>query len=205
MLHSRDAENRMERWAPVIDLPDAVRAMAARGPEWATWVDAPAQAGAEPARRLEPIADGAPTHGYCSIVLPARTSDGAAAVLKIAFPDDESEHEHLALRRWGGDGAVRLLSAEPHRRALLLERLHERNLNELWDIEACEVVAALYRRIHVPALPRFARSRITSTVDQRADRATAQCAASAQAGRAGDRPRPRLRRRSGQHRHAHPR
>ena len=24
---------------PVIDLPDAVRAMAARGPEWATWVD----------------------------------------------------------------------------------------------------------------------------------------------------------------------
>jgi streptomycin 6-kinase len=74
-------------------------------------------------------------------------------MLKVAFPDDESEHEHLALRRWAGDGAVRLLSADPHRRAMLLERLSSRNLNELWDIEACEIVAALYERIHVPALP----------------------------------------------------
>ena len=36
-------------------------------------------------------------HGHCSLVPPAdwRT---AAAVLKISFPDDESEHEYLALR-----------------------------------------------------------------------------------------------------------
>jgi streptomycin 6-kinase len=139
---------------PVIDLPDAVQAMAARGPEWATWVDRLPKLVQSQLDDWNLIPEGAPTHGYCSVVLPARTPDGVAAVLKVAFPDDESEHEHLALRRWGGDGAVRLLAAEPHRRALLLERLHERNLNDLWDVEACEVVASLYQRIHVPALPR---------------------------------------------------
>ena len=68
--------------------------------------------------------DGEPIQGSGSMVLPVRTSDGGPAVLKINSPDAESEHEHLALRRWGGDGAVRLLSADPRRRALLLERLH---------------------------------------------------------------------------------
>ncbi len=38
---------------------------------------------------------------------------------------------------------------------MLLERLEQRNLNELWDIEACEIVAGLYGRLHVPALPRL--------------------------------------------------
>ena len=47
---------------------------------------------------------------------PVRTEDGTPAVLKLAFDgDDESEHEHLALQRWRGDGAVRLLRADPHR------------------------------------------------------------------------------------------
>jgi streptomycin 6-kinase len=86
-------------------------------------------------------------------------------MLKIAFPDPESEHEHLALRRWGGDGTVRLLRAEPHRGALLLERLQSRNLNELSDIEACEIVAARYARIHVPALPQL--HPLVGFIDQR--------------------------------------
>ena len=37
--------------------------------------------------------------------------------------------------------------------ALLLERLHPEDLADLWDLEACEIVAASYRRLHVPALP----------------------------------------------------
>jgi streptomycin 6-kinase len=86
-------------------------------------------------------------------VVPVRTEDGTAAVLKIGFPDEESEHEHLALRRWGGHGAVRLLSADPHRRALLLERLDADDLTGIADTQACEVVAELYRTLHVPALP----------------------------------------------------
>ena len=47
-------------------------------------------------------------------------------MLKVAWADDETEHEHLALQRWGGHGAVRLLRADPHRRALLLERVEHR-------------------------------------------------------------------------------
>jgi streptomycin 6-kinase len=140
---------------PVIELPAALREMASRGPEWATWVDGLPKLIRSQLDEWDLTPDGDPTHGYCSIVLPARTADGTAVMLKVAFPDDESEHEHLALRRWAGEGAVRLLSADPHRRAMLLERLSSRNLNELWDIEACEIVAALYRRIHVPALPQL--------------------------------------------------
>jgi streptomycin 6-kinase len=89
------------------------------------------------------------------MVLPVRTSDAVPAVLKISSRDAESEHEHLALRRWGGEGAVRLLSADPPRRALLLERLRPQSLSMLPDVDACQVVAGLYRRLHVPALPQL--------------------------------------------------
>lgn len=137
------------------ELPAAVLGMAARGPDWAAWVDAlPATVRNRMAAwDLRP--DGDALHGWCSLVLPVRTADGAAAVLKVGFPDEESEHEHLALRRWGGDGAVRLMSADPPRRALLLERLRSDDLTGLWDIEACEVVAGLYRRLHLPAPPQL--------------------------------------------------
>jgi streptomycin 6-kinase len=142
---------------PVIELPAGVRAMASRGPEWQTWVVGLPKLVASQLDEWNLTVDGAATHGFCSIVLSVRTADGVPAVLKVGFPDTESEHEHLALRRWAGNGAVRLLSAEPHRRAMLLERLQPRNLNELWDVEACEVVAAMYSRIHVPALPQLRR------------------------------------------------
>ncbi|MGB3484789.1 MAG: aminoglycoside phosphotransferase family protein [Mycobacterium sp.] len=139
----------------MIELPAAVRAMAVRGPQWQTWIDELPAAVRRQLADWELRADGDVMSGHASVVVPVRAADGLSAVLKIAFPDDESVHEHLALRRWGGDGAVRLLRADPHRRVLLLERLHPRDLNELWDIEACEIVAGLYRRIHVPALPQL--------------------------------------------------
>lgn len=129
--------------------------MGTRGPDWQTWVDRLPKAVAAQLDEWELRPDGAPQNGFCSIVLPVRSEDGEPGMLKIAFPDDESEHEHLALRRWDGHGTVRLLRANPHRRAMLLERLHPRNLNDVWDIEACEVVAGLYRRIHVPAVPQL--------------------------------------------------
>ena len=106
-------------------------------------------------------------HGYTALVLPV-TSDGGPAVLKIGFPDDESEHEHLALQHWQGRGAVRLLRADPHRRAMLLERLEPRDLHDVWDIEACQIVSSLYASLHVPALPQLRT--LTSYIDRWTER-----------------------------------
>ncbi len=138
-------------------LPAAVLAMAERGPQWADWVDGLAgrQRGLLEEWALRP--DGPPMHGYCSLVQPVRTASGRPTVLKLGFPDDESEHEHLALQHWHGDGAVQLLRADPRRRAVLLERLHPETLTEVWDVEACETVAALYSRLHRPPLPQLRR------------------------------------------------
>jgi len=135
------------------EIPADVRAMAGRGPEWAAWVDGLPLTVRLLVEQWRLRLDGEPTHGYCSVVLPVRTADGVAAVLKIGFPDEQSEHEHLALRRWGGAGAVRLLSAEPHHRGLLLERLSSEDLTAVPESQACLVVADAYRRLHVPALP----------------------------------------------------
>ena len=90
---------------------------------------------------------------------------GDEAVLKVAFDvDEESDHEHLVLRHWAGRGAVRLLRADPHRRAMLLERLHHEDLTTVPDLEACEVVAGLYPRLHLPALPQLRT--VTSFVER---------------------------------------
>ncbi|KRA29449.1 MULTISPECIES: aminoglycoside phosphotransferase family protein [unclassified Nocardioides] len=94
-------------------------------------------------------------HGTRSLVLPVTTRQGRAAALKIALPDDESEHEHIALQRWQGNGAVLLLRADPSRRALLLERLDRDDLVDVWDLEACEIVGSLYGRLHVPPMPQL--------------------------------------------------
>ena len=129
--------------------------MAARGPQWERWVDElPTRVGRLiDTWRLRP--DGEPAYGNCSLVLPVRTSEGALAVLKVGFPDAESEHEHLVLQRWGGHGAVRLLSADPHHRGLLLERLHSTDLTGVAEDHACAIVADLYGRIHIPAMPQL--------------------------------------------------
>ncbi|WP_408636188.1 aminoglycoside phosphotransferase family protein [Nocardioides mangrovicus] len=114
--------------------------------------------------------DGAPMRGRTAVVTPVLTADDVPAVLKVStrslvprgllnhqvvVPHPEAEHEHLALKRWAGDGAVELLRADPGRWALLLERLEYRDLREEWDVAACEVVGDLYRRLHVPALPQL--------------------------------------------------
>lgn len=90
-----------------------------------------------------------------STVLPV-TGERGPAVLKVAAAEPaHAEHEALALQRWGGDGAVRLLRADPHRRALLLERLPRADLADHWDVEACAVVGDHYARLHVPAPPQL--------------------------------------------------
>jgi streptomycin 6-kinase len=88
--------------------------------------------------------------------VPVRT-ESRDAVLKVGFPHVEAELEHLALRHWAGNGAVELLRADPHRSALLLERLHTEDLRDRWDLEACEIVGELYGHLHIPAPPPFRR------------------------------------------------
>ena len=146
-----------------VQLPPGVLAFADRGPDWAAFVDRLPRLVRELTDEWELVVDGEPTHGFCALVLPVRRL-GEPAVLKLAFPDDEGEHEGLALQHWAGDGAVRLLSADPHRSALLLERLHPTDLTSVDVLEACELVAERYARLHVPAPPQL-RS-LTSYVER---------------------------------------
>lgn len=145
-------------------LPSGVRAMAARGERWERWVEDLATITRGHLAQWELRPDGEATPGASSLVLPVRTSDGSTAVLKVGFPDTESEHEHLVLRRWAGEGSVRLMRADPRHRVLLLERLRPQSLETLPDVDACEVVAGLYRRIHVPAMPQLPS--LTTYVEQ---------------------------------------
>jgi streptomycin 6-kinase len=141
-----------------IVLPGGLDEQRELGPDWGRWLDAVPRLLTDLLGEWELIRDGTDLwHGYCSLVAPVVTADGTRAVLKITFDgDDESVHEALALQHWHGDGTVRLLRADPRRRALLLERLERRDLTEVWDLEACEIVAALYPKLHLPAFPQLA-------------------------------------------------
>lgn len=143
--------------AAVPTIPAGLAAFAARGPAWTDWLDRLPRLLAEVLDEWALVPDGPPTHGRCALVLPVRTEDGGRAALKLTFPHPEAETEHLALRRWGGRGAVQLLRADPHRFALLLERLKPRDLRDLPTDDAVAVVAGLYGRLHVPALPQTPR------------------------------------------------
>ncbi len=139
-----------------VHLPDGVLGMAERGPAWADWVDRLPRLASDLMSEWGLRADGWSMHGYVSLVVPALTEEDESVVLKVTWDgDEESEHEALALRHWDGRGAVRMIRADPGRRALLLERLHATDLRDLWDIEACEVVAGLWQHLHVPALPQL--------------------------------------------------
>ena len=138
-------------------LPDGVLGMAGRGPDWADWVDSlPSLVrGLYDDWELRP--DGQTVHGHTALVVPVTTAAGRRAMLKVAFPEEESEHEHLALSHWGGRGAVSLLRADPRRRAMLLVALTDVSLVEEWDVEACTAVGQLYRLLHIPAFNQLRR------------------------------------------------
>jgi len=80
--------------------------------------------------------------------VPARQADGSPAVLKVNFPEPESEHEAEALARWNGAGSVRLLARDEERRALLVERCLPGT--QLWEVEesrANEIAADLLAQL----------------------------------------------------------
>ena len=84
----------------------------------------------------------------CSWIAPARRQDGTPAVLKLATPHWEGEHEIAGLRFWDGDPTVRLLEADERANALLLERCEPGTvLRTRPEEEQDEVIARLLRRL----------------------------------------------------------
>lgn len=135
-------------------VPAGLLALPDRGPTWQPWLDGLPRMLAGLLEDWDLAPDGPTTHGFCAVVVPVRTPDRSAA-LKVTWPHDEAEHEHLALQHWHGDGAVQLLRADPRRWALLLERAHRRDLSTVDDVEACGVVGGLLARLHRPAPPQL--------------------------------------------------
>jgi len=85
----------------------------------------------------------------------AFASDGSGneRVLKLGVPNRELTGEIAALRYYAGQGAVRLLEADPEQGMLLLERLRPgRMLSSLPDDEhATSIAAQVMTRLHSPA------------------------------------------------------
>lgn len=88
--------------------------VAAEGEAARAWIDGLPALVEGCLRRWHLTLAGEPMHGLVAVVLPVRradtstgTSTSADAVLKLGWPHPESRHEALALRIWGGRGAVR--------------------------------------------------------------------------------------------------
>lgn len=140
-----------------VTIPQELQSQRGLGEDWGRWLDRLPRLAADLLDEWHLVPAGDSLHGFCSLVVPVTDADGARAALKVSFDgDEESLHEGLALQKWGGRGAVRLVRADPRRRALLLDWLPGPDLAGAWDVEACEVVGGLYRLLHVPALPQLA-------------------------------------------------
>jgi streptomycin 6-kinase len=86
-----------------------------------------------------------------SYVAPVICQDGSTAVLKLNFPEPETENEPDALRHWDGHGAVRLIDDDPDLRALLMERLEPGDsLYPKGELASLEVGAAILREFRRP-------------------------------------------------------
>ncbi len=105
-----------------VEIPAEFLQVGSRGPDWAAWLDGLPRLTRELLDDWDLRVDGASAYGNCALVVPVLAKDGTAAVLKVQFPHAEAETEHLALRIWDGNGAIRLLRADPRRFAMLLER-----------------------------------------------------------------------------------
>jgi len=84
----------------------------------------------------------------CAWVAPALRADGSEAVLKVAFPHFEGEHEIEGLRFWSGDPTVQLLDADENLGAMLLERcVPGATLRTVPEAAQDVVVSGLLRRL----------------------------------------------------------
>ncbi|MFD5918940.1 aminoglycoside phosphotransferase family protein [Kitasatospora sp. NPDC058201] len=104
--------------------------------------------------------DGPVAHGAVGLVLPVRRADGTRAALKLQPVDEETAGEPVALRAWGGRGAVRLLDHDPTTGSMLLERLDPaRSLSAEPDhLVAVGEIAALLAELTIHQAPHGMRT-----------------------------------------------
>ncbi len=136
-----------------LSLPPSLRWLEAI-PTGRAWLDSLPALLDECCKRWD-LACGSPyPYSQVSLVLPVRTTLGADAVLKLQYPDAESEHEAAALAAWGGRGAVLLLEHAPDLHALLIERcVPGTSLSDAGPDEALDVLIELLPRLCVPPPP----------------------------------------------------
>ncbi len=116
----------------LLTLPETVRSLEEH---WSLQVGSPFQPG-----------------GRTAWVAPARGTDGAELVLKVAWRHPESEQEAEGLRQWAGEGAVEVYAVEAFHdtTSLLLERcLPGTTLAGRPEPEQDAVIAGLLRRLWV--------------------------------------------------------
>jgi len=140
----------------MITVPDALAALLLRdGGQTREWIDRFPELADHCLRQWQCEVEGPVATGAVAVIIPVRSSYGPAMV-KISPPHPGNAHEHLALRAWGGHGAVRLYrsddlsGSELSGYALLLERIEQRQLDVPAD-EGIVVGARLLRRLAVPA------------------------------------------------------
>lgn len=131
-----------------LDVPEGLAASCSRKPERIAWLARLPAVVDELARRWS-LEVGPAFHAGCAWVAPARQrTDGVAAVLKVAMPHLEGEHEIAGLRFWAGEPTVRLLDAEDGLGAMLLERCEPgTSLSSLPEVEQDVIIAGLLHRL----------------------------------------------------------
>jgi len=151
-LRLRPLPRRPARRPDALKIPQSLAWWCAT-PHGAAWLERLPRLVAECAERWE-LAVEEPYEGHVGLVLRVRLGDGAPAVLKLNFPEEETEHEADALAFWPDDACVRLLAHDAERDALLLERCEPGT--QLWERsedEATAVVCALFPRLWKPGDP----------------------------------------------------
>lgn len=127
------------------------------GPTGADWIRTVPGLLGEALERWDLRVTGPAWTGWTAAVVPVER-DGEPLVLKVCWPHSEMRHEHLALRIWDGQGAVRLVAADPGHGLLVLERLDaSRDLSRTELDEACRIAGELLARLNVAAPPQFVR------------------------------------------------
>ncbi|MCD9143707.1 aminoglycoside phosphotransferase family protein [Streptomyces albireticuli] len=124
------------------------------------WIAALPDLAAEFLDRWRLRLDGPSSHGFVALVLPVLREDGTRAALKLQPVTDESVGEPVALRAWGGDGAVAMLDHDTASGTMLLERLDaNRSLLAVEDHEASlRLLTELLARLLTTPAPAGLRS-----------------------------------------------